>query len=139
MNGLENFGACGYGALDDFIDVGEIHVKTYRTGANGDRARMAQPHAWIFIGQHDVRIADLQFSVGDFAARLFHAHHFSGAKNIFVIFNGLRGPFDNQIRRNGVVPLGNMRNFAHDFLLIELVLRVEVTARGLDARVASGF
>jgi hypothetical protein len=58
------------------------------------------------------------FSVTDLAVRTGHADGFSGSEDFLVVVDGLRrAPYD-QVRRDGVVVLGNVRDFGcHDVLL----------------------
>src|SRR5437764_12353058 len=98
LDRFQNFGAFSNGALDYAIDVGDIQIQAHRACAYTGRTGMTLAEVGIFVSQHDVRVADLQFSVADLAAGLVHAKHFGGAEDLLVIVNGLGSAFDDQVR-----------------------------------------
>src|SRR6202043_3300617 len=102
-------------ALDHAIDVRKVYIEAYRARADGGRAGVSLPHAGIFVAQHDVRVADLQLGVTDLAVGAIHAKEFGRAEDFLVVLNGLGRAPDDQVGCDGVVVLGNVRDFAHDF------------------------
>ena len=115
LHWLQDFRALSRRALDHAIDVGKIYIQAHRARADGGRTGVSLSHAGIFVGQHDVRVADLQLGVTDLAIGTVHANGFSRSENLLVVLDGLGGAPDNQVGCDGVVVLGNVRNFAHDF------------------------
>src|SRR5438270_13559813 len=107
LNRLQDFRALSRRALNHAIDVGKVNIEAYRAGADGGRAGIALPHAWIFVGQHDVRVADLQLGMTDLAVRTIHANGFSRSEYFLVILNRLRRTFDDEVWRDGVVIFGH--------------------------------
>src|SRR5712675_2386631 len=95
LHGLQDFRSIGRRFLDYAIDVGKIYIEAHRARADGGRAGVSLTHVGIFVGQHDVRVADLQFSVSDLAVRAIHANGFSSTENFLVIFNGLGSASDD--------------------------------------------
>src|SRR6266850_1933794 len=85
LNRLQDFRALGSGALDYAVDIREIYVEAHRARADGGRAGVSLAHAGIFVSQHDVRVANLQFGVTHFAVRATHANEFSRAENLLVV------------------------------------------------------
>src|SRR6266849_3618758 len=79
-------------------------------------------------GEHDPRIADLNFGVHDHAARSRHTHDFLCTENRFVKVDRLGCVFASQSRRNRVIPLGDSADkIRHDGLLILLDVRAMET------------
>src|SRR5712692_10333824 len=115
LNRLQDFGALGRRALDHAIHVGKVYIEAHRAGADGGRAGVSLSHAGVFVGQHDVRVADLQLGMTNLAVRAIHTNGFSRSEDFLVILNGLGSAPDDQVRCDGVVVLGNVRDFAHDF------------------------
>src|SRR5579864_8688816 len=113
-------------------------MEAYRAGADAVGAGMPLAHLGIFVGNHDSRVADLEFGVTDFAIGLAHAKNFGGTENFLVIIDGLRSILDDQVRRYRIVSFGNEWNFAHGDLLHQCRLRVEVAARTIR-RAHHGF
>src|SRR6185437_2158206 len=60
----------------------------------------------------------------DFAVWPIHADRFGSAENFLVVLDRLSGPLDDQIGRDGVVTLRDIRDFAHEFLLQSTGLKV---------------
>src|SRR5271163_3530670 len=63
LHRFQDFRPLGLRALDYAIDVGKVYIQAHRASADGRRARVSLSHVGIFVGQHDVRIADLQLGV----------------------------------------------------------------------------
>ena len=118
LNRLEELRAlCGC-AFDDFVDVGKVDVEAHRAAANSGCAGVSRAHAGIFVGQHDVGVADFEFGVTDLAVRAGHADGFSGSEDFLVVVDGLRRAPDDEVGGDGVVVFGNVRDFScHDVLL----------------------
>src|SRR5580693_1276610 len=95
LHGFENFRTLVHGLLHDTINIGKIDIEAYRASADSGGAGMSLPHTGVFVGQHDVRITDLQFSVSDLAVRAIHANGFRRAEHFFVIFNCLGSALDD--------------------------------------------
>src|ERR1017187_1496826 len=55
--------------------------------------------------------------MADAAVRLSHAHDFGGSEDVLVILDRVRRSLDDQIRRDGVVALGNVVDCGHGDLL----------------------
>ena len=100
LHRLQDFRALGRRALNHVIHVGKIYIEAHRARADAGRADVSRPHVGIFVGQHDVRIADLQFGVAYLAVRAVHANRLSCSENIFVVLNGSCSALDDQVRRN---------------------------------------
>src|SRR6202050_1445541 len=92
LHRLQDFRALIGGPLNYGVDVGKVYVQAYRAPAPGGRAGVPLPHAGIFVGQHDMRITDLQLGVTDLAVRAVHADGFGRANNFLVILDGLGSP-----------------------------------------------
>src|ERR1700746_2635076 len=86
LNRLPNFRALCRRALEHAIDVGKVYIEAHWAGADGGRAGVSLPHAGILVGQHDVRISDLQLSVTDLAVRTIHETQFRRTENFIVVF-----------------------------------------------------
>ena len=129
LNRLEELRAfCGC-AFDNVVDVGEVDVEAYRAAADGGGAGVSRAHAGIFVGQHDVGVADFELGMTDLAVRAGHADGFRGTEDFLVVVDGLRRVPDDQVRRDGVVVLGNLRDFScHDVLLKNVGWRWRFTA-----------
>src|ERR1700737_2319476 len=78
LNRLEGLRALWGCALHDIVDVGKVDVEAHRTAADGVGAGVPLSPAGIFIGQHDMGVANLQLCVTDLAVRAVHAYGFSG-------------------------------------------------------------
>src|SRR2546422_1309476 len=61
----------------------------------------------------------LKKNVTDLAVRAIHANGFGRAENCLVVLNRLGSAPDDQVRCDGVVVLGNIRDFAHDLFSSE--------------------
>src|SRR5216684_1133556 len=125
LHRLQKFRALGRRFLNYAIDVGKVYIQAHRTRADRSRAGVALPHAGIFVGQHDVRVADLQFGVTDLAVRAIHANGFSRSEDFLVILNRLGSALDDQIGCDSVVVFWDIRYFAHDLSPQECKLEVE--------------
>src|SRR5579859_351005 len=106
------------GLFDNFVAIGKVGIEAYRRRADALSAAMA--HLWIFIGQHDAGVADLQLGVAYLAVGTIHANQNGRPENTFVVFDRFRRSLDDQVRRHGVESLGNVVDFAHDLLLMVL-------------------
>lgn len=137
LDGLEEFGSVGGGALDDFVDIGEVDVEADGAAADGGGAGVSGAHAGVLVGEHNAGGADLELGVADFAVGAGHAHDFGGAEDVLVVVDGAGGSIDDEVRGDGVVVLGNVRDFGHDVLL--WVMRLEVKFYGVQARAAIRF
>jgi hypothetical protein len=90
---------------------------------------VSRAHAGIFVGQHDLGVADFELGVTDLALRGGHAHGFCGSEDFLVVVDGLRCAPDDQVRSDGVVVFGNVRDFGcHDVLLKNVGWRWRFTA-----------
>ena len=102
-----------YRFFENFVAIWNVHIQTYRRRTDGLSARMA--HLQVFVRQHDARVADLQLGMADLAVGTVHAYDYGRPENVLVVFDRFRGTLDDEVRRNGVVSLGNVVGFAHDF------------------------
>src|SRR5439155_17568166 len=106
---LEHFRAERHGPIEHRVAVLEIERQPDRRAADGLRA--ARVHLRMFISEHNVRIADLDFRVADFPTGRADAHQFGGAERLFVEFNRAPSAIDDQVRRRGVIPFGDLFRF----------------------------
>src|ERR1044071_2325937 len=134
LDRLEDLRALGNRLFDHAVYVRKIHIEAYGTGADGGSAGVSLPHFWIFIGQHDVRVPNLQFGMADLAVRAIHANLLGGPEHFLVVLDGLSRASDDQIGCDGVVIFGNIRDFIHDFSPQIVSWRLRVTARNADRR-----
>ncbi len=95
LDRLQDFRALGFRAFDHAINVGKVYIQADRAPADGGRAGVPLPHLGILVGQHDVRVADLEFGVTHLAIRAIHPKDFGRAEDFLVILNGLGRAFDN--------------------------------------------
>ena len=125
LNRLQELRAfCGC-TLDHVVDIGKIDVEAHRAASYCGGAGVSRAHAGIFVGQHDVGVANFELGVTDLAVRSGHADSFSRSEDLLVVFDGLRRAPDNQVRRDGVVLFGNVRDFVcHDVLLKNVIVEV---------------
>ena len=112
-DGPNHLGAGGEGASGHGIHIIHIKKNAHRRAAQGHGAAGAA--LGEFVGEHDARIADLQFGVTDTAVGMRDAHQFLGAKGVFVEFDGAGRVGNDQVRRNAVVSLRD-RSGSHRFL-----------------------
>src|ERR1051326_3253937 len=134
LDRLEDLRALGDRLFDHAVHVRSIYIEAYGACADGGGAGMALPHFWIFIGQHDVRVPNLQFGMADLAVGAIHAHLLGGPEDFLVVLDGLSRASDDQIRCDGVVIFGNIRDFTHNFSPQNVSWRLRVTARNADRR-----
>src|SRR6266478_2987488 len=114
----------------NFVDIRQVHIQTDRRSTDSLSAPMS--HLQVFVRQHDARVADLQLSVADLAVGTIHAHNYGRSENVLVVVDRLRRALDDEVRRNGVISLGNVADFAHSFLLDEKVEGWRLKQRGRD-------
>ncbi len=98
-------GAGGEGLSEQGVHVLDVEEQRDCGAAQGLRA--ARAHLGELVGQHDRRVADLDLSVADAAVRRGHAHQLGRAKRLLVEIEGLRGALDDQVRRQGVIAVGD--------------------------------
>src|SRR5262245_14846628 len=98
-----------HGALNKGIDIFNVEHDADRCTAEGFWT--AEVHFGIFIGHHDPRISDLDFSVGDLAVRLCKAHELLRAECFLIEFQSFGGAFDTQNRGYRPVTLGYRFDF----------------------------
>src|SRR5664279_6649070 len=82
-NRLQYLRSIGHGALHRGIDI--FNVKQHAHGRIAQRERALVTHLGKLIGQHDVRVANLQFSMPNAAVGTRHAHNFGCSENILVV------------------------------------------------------
>src|SRR5258708_3131181 len=82
LNRLQYFRALRPRLLYHTIDVGKIYIQAHRARPDRGRAGVSLPHCGILVGQHDVRVADLQLGVADLAVRAIHANGFGCPENL---------------------------------------------------------
>jgi len=99
--GLLDFRTGGDGLSRQLIDV--LNIERDEHGGSADRLRAERVHLRKFVGQHDGRVADLDFRVHDRAAWAWEAHQLLSAKGAFVEVDRTCGALNDQIRRHGVV------------------------------------
>src|SRR5579872_6621400 len=128
LDRLQDLRALGNRFINHAVYVGKIHVEAYGAGADSCSAGVALSHFWIFIGQHDVRVSNLQFGMADLAVRAIHANLFRSPEHFLVVVDGLSGASDDQIWCDGVVIFGNIRDFTHDSSPQNVSWRLRVTA-----------
>ena len=87
------FGSCCKGIGKYFVNIGDIKMEAYWRAADGLRAFCATFRT--FIGQHDDRIVNFDFSMGDFAIWRWQAHPYGCTEYIFVKFNGFGRALNN--------------------------------------------
>ncbi len=68
---------------------------------------LLRAHLRRFVGEHDRRIADLDFGMPDLAARSGHAQELDGAERFFVELERARGVVEDEVRGDGVITRGN--------------------------------
>src|ERR1700679_2420335 len=95
LHRLKDFRPLVHCALHDAVNVGEVYIQAHRAPTNSGRAGVSLSHAGILVGQHDMRVTDLQFGMSDLAVRAVHASDFRRTENLLVVFNGLGGAVDN--------------------------------------------
>src|SRR6202166_822441 len=85
LHRLQDFRSLGRRFLDHAINVGKVDIEAHWATANSGGTGVSLPHAWIFVCQHDVRVADFQLGVTDLAVRAVHANSFRRPKNFLEI------------------------------------------------------
>src|SRR5882757_75252 len=117
LHRLQNFRFFRHGLFDNLVAIGDVHVQAYRRPTDAGRADVTLAHFWIFVREHEARVADLQLRMADLSIGAIHTHDFGCAKNILAILDRSGSVLDDEVGSNRVVSLGNVMDFAHNFLL----------------------
>src|ERR1700740_3467819 len=94
-----------HGTLDRTIDILDVEMNgDWRTT---DGLRAAGSDLGVLVGQHDAGIPDLNLGMPDPAPTAADAHYLFGSKRLFIEGNGGGSAAQDQVRRHGVIALGN--------------------------------
>ena len=98
--------ASGDRLLRDGVDVLDVHVRAHRRAP--ELLRRVRIVIRELVGEHDDRVADPDLGVPDLPIRRPVAEELGGAERLPVELEGALAPVDDQIGRDGVVPVGNL-------------------------------
>src|SRR5262249_39635768 len=97
--------AGGDRALEDRVHIRDVEQDADRRAA--DRKRTLRAHLWMFVGEHDDRIADADFSVTDLAVGPGEPQGFGRAECFLVEVDRFRRATADDVRRRRMIAVGN--------------------------------
>src|SRR6202162_2098218 len=83
---------CGNRPLEIVVHISAVDEKITGRRRFGIWIRRGR-HLWVFITQHELGVADLQFSVSNLSIWSFHTIDFFCSQRLLVKIDGLRGIF----------------------------------------------